>query len=378
MTDTVKLSRRAARADTPPEAGTPVGRIVVNCSSNPRYPFDAAAGRPVVLVFLRHAGDNSDRERITRYRERNDVFDDRRASVFFVTPSPYDCSVGRPAEALPGYRSIWDVDGAFAERLGVRSGRRWAVVLDERLRLAARIDAEQLGEIEAVVDALGALPEPLHIAPVLVVPRVLEPALCEKLIQRFRPESASPGGFVREEDAGITRLAEDRRHARRTDWLITEPRLKAVLRERFERSLVPAVQQAFQFAATHVERYLVTHYAGAQRHYDRLHRDNTTSGTAHRRFAVTLNLNDGYDGGALRYPEFGDAIHRPPPGAAIVYSCSLLHEATPVTRGDRFALLSFLYDDAGEAERLRNVGATAPQDEFDTADMPEDPAAGWA
>lgn len=158
MTDTVKLLRRERRANAVPEAGMPVGRIVVHCSSNPRYPFGAAAGRPVVLVFLRHAGDNSDRERIARYRERCEVFDDRRAAVFFVTPSPYDRSLGRPAEALPGYRSIWDVEGTLAERFGVRPGTRWAIVLDERLRLAVRIDAEQLGEVETVVEALGTLP----------------------------------------------------------------------------------------------------------------------------------------------------------------------------------------------------------------------------
>ena len=31
-------------------------------------------------------------------------------------------------------------------------------------------------------------------------------------------------------------------------------------------------------------------------------------------------------------------------GAAVLFSCSLLHEALPVTAGQRFALLSFLRD----------------------------------
>ena len=35
-----------------------------------------------------------------------------------------------------------------------------------------------------------------------------------------------------------------------------------------------------------------------------------------------------------------------PTGAAVVFACSLLHEALPVTRGQRFALLSFLLDPA--------------------------------
>ena len=38
----------------------------------------------------------------------------------------------------------------------------------------------------------------------------------------------------------------------------------------------------------------------------------------------------------------------------MVFSCSLLHEATPVTGGRRFAFLPFLYDDAAAPIRRRN------------------------
>ena len=87
------------------------------------------------------------------------------------------------------------------------------------------------------------------------------------------------------------------------------------------------------------------------------HRDNTTAGTAHRRFAVTINLNAGdYEGGDLRFPEFGSRTYRAPTGGAVVFSCALLHEATPVTRGKRYAFLPFLYDDeAREGARGRTT-----------------------
>src|SRR5215218_7840664 len=45
-------------------------------------------------------------------------------------------------------------------------------------------------------------------------------------------------------------------------------------------------------------------------------RDNLSPATAHRRFALTLNLNDGYQGGQLRFPEYGPELYRPAPGAA--------------------------------------------------------------
>ena len=60
---------------------------------------------------------------------------------------------------------------------------------------------------------------------------------------------------------------------------------------------------------------------------------------------MTLNLNtDEYEGGELRFPEFGPNLYRPGAGDAVVFSCSLLHEALDVTKGSRFTLLSFLLD----------------------------------
>ena len=56
-----------------------------------------------------------------------------------------------------------------------------------------------------------------------------------------------------------------------------------------------------------------------------------------------------FEGGDLRFPEFGRQIHRPPVGGACVFSCGLLHEATKVTDGRRYAFLPFFYDEAGAA-----------------------------
>jgi predicted 2-oxoglutarate/Fe(II)-dependent dioxygenase YbiX len=85
-------------------------------------------------------------------------------------------------------------------------------------------------------------------------------------------------------------------------------------------------------------------------------------GTAHRKFACSINLNDDFQGGDLRFAEFGPTTYRPPVGGAVVFSCALLHEATRVTAGRRYAFLPFFYDDAG-AEVLRayqaRIGETA-------------------
>ena len=67
---------------------------------------------------------------------------------------------------------------------------------------------------------------------------------------------------------------------------------------------------------------------------------------AHRRFACSINLNsEAFEGGGLIFPEFGGQEYSPRTGEALVFSSSLLHLAQPVSKGTRFALLSFLFGD---------------------------------
>jgi predicted 2-oxoglutarate/Fe(II)-dependent dioxygenase YbiX len=127
------------------------------------------------------------------------------------------------------------------------------------------------------------------------------------------------------------------------------------LRTCLARRLTPEIARVFQFEVTRVERYIVACYDAADGGYFKAHRDNETLGTAHRRFAVSINLNaEEFEGGDLTFPEFGPRTYRPPTGGAVVFSWSLQHEATPVTRGRRYAYLPFLYDDAGAAIRAAN------------------------
>jgi predicted 2-oxoglutarate/Fe(II)-dependent dioxygenase YbiX len=129
---------------------------------------------------------------------------------------------------------------------------------------------------------------------------------------------------------------------------------------RIHRRVAPELKRAFQFNATRIERHIVACYNGAENAHFRPHRDNTTLGTAHRRFAVSLVLNTGeFEGGQVRFPEFGPQTYSPPVGGAVVFSCSLLHEATQVTRGKRYCYLPFLYDDAAALVREENRASLA-------------------
>ena len=159
---------------------------------------------------------------------------------------------------------------------------------------------------------------------------------------------------MREVD-GKTVAVIDYNFKKRNDFRIADPDLRAALVNRIDQRIRPAVKRAFQFEATRVERYIVACYDAGVGGFFRPHRDNTTKGTAHRRFAVTINLNsEDYEGGELRFPEFGPRTYRASTGGAVIFSCELLHEATPVTKGTRYAFLPFLYDDAAAEIRERN------------------------
>jgi predicted 2-oxoglutarate/Fe(II)-dependent dioxygenase YbiX len=145
--------------------------------------------------------------------------------------------------------------------------------------------------------------------------------------------------------------------------MIEDEQLQAAFRARLNARLSPEIRRAFNFNPTRIERYIVACYDGADQGFFRAHRDNTTKGTAHRRFAVTINLNTGdYEGGELCFPEFGPQTYVAPAGGAVVFSCSLLHEARPVTKGRRYATLPFLYDDAAAKIREANLKFLAEND----------------
>jgi predicted 2-oxoglutarate/Fe(II)-dependent dioxygenase YbiX len=191
-------------------------------------------------------------------------------------------------------------------------------------------------------------------APVLVVERVFEPAFCKTLIGYYEKHGGEDSGFMREQD-GYTVGKIDHSFKRRRDCQIEDAKLRESAMTRVYRRLAPVMRRAYQYNATRIERHIVSRYDAKEGGFFKAHRDNTTKGTAHRKFAVTINLNaEQYEGGDLRVPEFGQQAYRAPTGGAVVFSCSLLHEALPVTKGTRYAYLPFLYDEEGAKVRDAN------------------------
>ena len=323
--------------------------------NNPRYIFSSVAGRYVAVAFLPAGDELAVKAALDAVRAERGLFDDVNRSFFGVLRDPD--AFARAQDELPGVRWLHDPEGAVATLWEI-GAPQW-VILDPTLRV---LFTAPLGQSENVMARLAGLPAVSDHAgvelnaPVLIAPRIFEPELCRRLIDYYETVGGTPSGFMREVN-GQTVVAMDPSHKMRSDVTIEDDALRNMIRVRMHRRLAPLIRQAFQFEPSRMERYIVACYDAESGGYFRPHRDNTTKGTAHRRFAVSINLDaDAHEGGDLRFPEFGDRTYRPPTGGAVVFSCSLLHEATAVTGGRRYAFLPFLYDEAAAKVREQNAG----------------------
>lgn len=240
-----------------------------------------------------------------------------------------------------------DPEATVHRAYGVPEGDGAAVVLDANVRVLA---TTSLGDVDTTVrEVIDAVPSPAseaaspapRPAPVLFVPDALAPELCAELVERWHTDGAVESGVETVVD-GARAEATDVRRKRRRDLVVTDQQLLRQLTQHVGARVLPELQKAFAFRARGFEGFKVGCYRAEDRGHFEAHRDNLSTGTAHRRFGLTLNLNDGYEGGELRFPEYGPQRYRPAAGEALVFSGSHLHEVLPVEQGERFVLLSFV------------------------------------
>jgi predicted 2-oxoglutarate/Fe(II)-dependent dioxygenase YbiX/peroxiredoxin len=351
--------------------GEPAPWFEAHTTFNPRFAMASLGGRFVLLVFLGRASAPACRAFVEQLAAAAPSLPDNdEIHVRFAISCDGGDQVGPVmATAFPKARIFHDADahvsglyGAIDRRaetpeLGYRP--HW-LVLDPTLRVYARGSIERPDLFIAAIRGLPAPGEHARTnaelwAPVLLVPRVLEPDLCRALIGVYQNGQPAASGFMRTEN-GRTVGKLDPNFKRRSDVTIGDPTLRNAMVQRIHARLVPEIKKSFQFSVSRIERYIVACYSAEDSGFFKAHRDNTTAGTAHRRFAVTINLNaEEHSGGELRFPEFGMRRYKAPTGGAIVFSCSLLHEALPVTKGLRYATLPFLYDNEAAAIRAQNL-----------------------
>lgn len=332
-------------------------------AENRFYSFDSQAGRPAVLVLGAGLDPGVVNPLIMALTAQAPAFSALRADMLLLlgpgaAPSAAPFDPGIPAVLCPH---------AFFAQCDAPQDAPLLVVIDRAARIVAAWPVRDPDPEPAAEAALHALSQvgwaegmdEILPAPVLAMPGLFDRALCQDLIEGFETGSSFDSGISGVNAQGQPADGLNHTKKRRRDWLLQpgDDIYAAVSRLLFRRC-VPEIKRAFQAEMAYVDRILVARYDDTGGYFRR-HRDNLGASVAFRQFALSVNLNGGYDGGHLQFPEFNDHRYRPPPGGGIVFSSSLLHEATPVTRGRRYVLLTFLHDAAAEVRRLAARAAAA-------------------
>jgi peroxiredoxin/predicted 2-oxoglutarate/Fe(II)-dependent dioxygenase YbiX len=342
-------------------AGDPVPWIRQRTRDKPKFAVDVFAGRYLVLCFFGSAAEPRGRAAIDaalRYRNR---FDDERASFFGVSIDPGDEAEDRVRDYDPGIRFLFDFDRSVSRMCGVAPRedgggpvqlRRCWMIVDPTLHVLATFPISAGEGDDAVFAFLDRLPDPARYggleipAPVLILPNVFEPELCRHLIDLYESHGGTATGVVREGSNVV-----DRTFKRRRDYEIDDDVLTKQINERILRRVAPEIRKLFFMQITRMERYLIGCYAAEDGGHFMPHRDNESGPTAHRRYAVSVNLNGDFEGGEVRFPEYNPRGYKAPPGWAVVFPCAILHAVARVTKGRRYAFLPFVYDEGGKKIR---------------------------
>jgi predicted 2-oxoglutarate/Fe(II)-dependent dioxygenase YbiX len=339
--------------------GDPVPGFSASTVGGGSFDLHVSAGRWVVLSFMGSPKDPR------AGAELNDLL--RNASVMSEDHLVVACVLTEPPDTIDHLVRISsdalfflaDYNRTISRTFGALDMPR-TVMLDPMLRAVANIawDDPQ-GHAETVREVLNSLPAvddsagvPLF-PPALIVPRVFSLELCDFLILFYEEQQSVDSGF-QVDVAGKTATVLEYKLKRRRDVALIAPEVRELVRSHIVRRLLPEIERYFQFKATRMDRCIVARYDSEVGGHFHRHRDNVNAAAQHRRFAISINLNNDFEGCDLMFPEFGRKIYRPPEGGAIVFSCGALHQVMPVTRGRRYAFLAFLYAEADVAVRQAN------------------------
>ena len=319
--------------------------------------MDAQAGRAAILVSLGALGLDAVRRVLGQIGAARSRLEAAGVDIVPIAPMSASFTAALAADADARQRIVYVADGSGLEACEVdgspaafyvdRSGRIvdiWPLDKDADL-----IDRQR----RSVADVSSEAPRRCtSSAPVLIIPNVASPELCKALIAHFE-SSPHEAGVMASFNGDVAGPKLDEGKKRRRDLELTaDTPLHGEVLDILARRCAPEIKRAFQADIASVDRILIARYDDSGGYFKR-HRDNAAPHTAFREWAISINLNTPeYQGGELLFPEYDDHLYSPPAGSALVFSASLLHEAAPVLKGQRYVLLSFLCSAAGQARLM--------------------------
>ena len=316
--------------------------------------YDLQVGQPMALLVFESPELPETRAALEKLAQDSVWNSITRVAVVRATPGQCGSLVDTAGQAV----TLLADDGAIATHLlGTEPASARLITgfaLDPNLRVIERLEHPVGGNLTEFLQRLDAACKPHgsqaseivgQQAPALFVPRVMDLDMCAELVAFFEQQGGEPSGTAYIE-GNKAYWRPDPSVKMRRDVYIKEGPWLGRIQEVIARRVLPEIQRCFHYRVTRHEVFKLVCYDAQTGGYFRPHRDNESRDTQHRRFAMTLNLNTGdYQGGQLRFPEFGPGLYQPTRGDALVFSSSLLHEVVPVTAGKRYVLLGFFFGD---------------------------------
>jgi peroxiredoxin len=310
---------------------------------------DSVAGNTIVVIFCASFNDAT-RRLMAAFRTSFEAFKAAHARIFALFHAPDNIGVEHD---IP-FTALLDRKGQSFRDFGANGrGAPTTIVLRSNHHVAAVFDGAPKEQMSGALSAVERLAQERQTTlmgmhpPVLLVPQVFGRSDCKRLIRVVKKRGQTfidpgPGMDYLGTDYKM-RIPEHMREDRIDHWIFDKDTLEFV-KQRLQR-VWPEIRNAFQYSVTKYESFRIGCYQGSRGGYSHGHRDNIVPMT-YRRFAMSINLNtEEFEGGELRFPEFGDQRYRPETGTAMVFSSSLLHEALQVTAGRRLVFLALLFCD---------------------------------
>jgi peroxiredoxin len=317
---------------------------------------DEVAGNHIVLILCDIPNFQHGAGRLKQFAGAPAFGAGAGALVFGVTPrTPVENAAIRDELGLP-FPVLADPERRIVAAFGTSAAGPTIVVVRPNLHVMTVIGPDEADPVAAALatiarDADNRRPRPgeRH-APILMIPDVLSREDCRKLINIYTLQGnvmVEPGHGAQNMTGDYKMRIPDYGRQDRIDHWVINPETTRFIGDRLKARVFPEIEKAFHYRITRFERFRIGCYRGERGGEAHGHRDNTAPITAHRRFAVSVNLNsEQFEGGELRFPEYGGQLYGPATGEAIAFSSSILHEPLHVTAGTRFVLLSFLFGES--------------------------------
>ena len=175
-------------------------------------------------------------------------------------------------------------------------------------------------------------------APVLCLPDVFDQELCRALIEAWEKEHQE-GGV----SDGSKNLV-DYGKKRNLEHVVMDTDLSRLVQRTMARRIGPELVKVFNYTAPYrFEGLTVLSYRDDRQDFFGTHRDNLRQ-TQPAPLRHIPQPERGLRGRRAQVPRIRPPHLSPQGGDAVVFSCSLLHEALPVTKGQRWVLTTFMCD----------------------------------